>query len=164
MNGTDTERALRGEVDRLQWELDDRQRAEERRLVETAAAQRAREEAYRAEWNASYRTARSWPEALSKQANLLANEIGLDDPADGEAGTCFTDGSAACRRATVIWSEEEDRRMPALEALRAQIDALMDEVRTATAARLAAESDRQGWKQVASALEQNVNLNQWLDW
>jgi hypothetical protein len=164
MNGTDTERALRGVVDRLQWELDDRQRAEERQRDAERAARREREQAYQAEWNASYRTASSWPEALTKQAGLFDAETYLDDPADGEAGTYFTDGAAACRRALVIWHEEQTARREAIAALQAQIDALMAGVRTATAARLAAENDRQGWKMIAAGLANDEDLNRWLDW
>lgn len=154
-----------------------RQRAEdmERQLdAEYELQQAAREERHRErreayEW--SMRQADSWPEALEKQARLMADEAHLDEEGEryGELDHYFGDGSAACRRALEVWQVEEQTIAPAVEELQRQIAALRDGVRLKVAAQVRQESNgRDSWAQVAGALEEYEEdagaLSAWLNW
>jgi hypothetical protein len=125
-------------------------------------ARRERQEAFK-NWKC---TAETWPEALAKQAVLMAeeatqwsSELENEFPDD-----YFRPGADACTRAGEIWREVETSKAEKIADLKRQLEAIQDEIRMAVATRLYDESDMPGWKSVAEAIEEDVDLNNWLDW
>lgn len=146
--------------DQLQQYQDD-----ERRRQEESAEQRTQREQDRKErWEIECRNAETWPEALSKQAILMAKEARYETTADDdEFGTYFTDSVKACNRALEIWREIESAKQSKVEELQRQLESARDEIRLEVAQKLASESDTIGWRGVASSIEEDA-LEGWLDW
>lgn len=156
---TDAERKLKRQLDDAEYELQ-RERDERERERTEAYETRQREMAERMhQWQ---RSATGWPDALSKQAYLFGQE---SDPIDEDDNISpwFVQGAAACRRALEMWSEEEAKAQPQIDALMEQVAKLRDSVRFAVADRLDAEGHS---KDVAGALREytDADCEIWLDW
>lgn len=111
------------------------------------------------------RTAHTWPEALEKQAMLLAAEARPNDPND-EISLYFQRGAAACRQALKLWGEEEQRVTGQMAELRRQMAELRNGIRYAVADRL--EVLMPNNEGTAAALrnmaEDEADLSEWLEW
>ncbi len=136
----------------------------ERQRNEEAAEKRAQQEKERQQYlYAEYRTAETWPEALQKQASLMAREANYEAGENFRPGTYFTDSVEACERGLEIWREVEETKQAQTKELQRQLEAARDEIRFAVARQLASESDKIGWQGVASSIEEDT-LEGWLDW
>lgn len=152
---TPRERELQEELDRLRYEEEQRREQEEQNREER---DRQRKRRYEEE----YRTAASWPEALSKNAYLFQQE---QDNFPGQPDdTFFGDGAAACRRGLEIWREVEASKKAEIEALQKQIEAIREGVKAEVSEKLEAEANgRSGWSSVAGAIVTEDPTN-WLNW
>lgn len=159
-DSTSRERALQDEIDSLREQ-------ESRRMEREEQKRKEREREAREEWNYSMRTADSWPEALRKQSILCGKEAAdewEDDP-NAPPGF-FTSTAAACDEAGKLWAEVAASRQSDIERLQAQLSAVQDEIRETVAERLRQHprGGETGFKDVVSALSNNVNLENWLNW
>lgn len=112
------------------------------------------------------RTATTWPEALRKQAALFAREATISCGYDDSIGDEFRARQHACERALELWQEEASQLNDQLEALKVQLDALLNSIRFSVADRLEAENPGTA-KDVAQALRdysEDDDLSEWLRW
>lgn len=151
----------------LEWELE-RERESNRRMQEEQDRQREERIKARNDEREFYRrTAKTWPEALQKQASLCRAEAayfieGDPDYPDDFFGPC----ADACDRAREIWKEVEASKQAKIEALQKQLAAVQDEIRLEVARQLASENkdNTSGWRHTAAVIERNENLDNWLNW
>lgn len=136
----------------------------ERKRNKEAAEKQAQKKKDRQEYLYNeYRTAETWPEALQKQASLMAREANWEAGENFKRGTYFYDSVKACERGLEIWREVEDAKQAKIKELQRQLEATRDEIRFEVAQQLASESDKVGWQGVASSIEEDT-LEGWLDW
>lgn len=156
---TDSERKLKQQLDDAEYEL---QRERDERERERTEAYEKRQRDMQERISTYERTATSWPDALSKQAYLFDREADPIDE-DDNISPWFAQGAAACRRALEMWSEEEAKVQPQIDALMEQVAKLRNSVRFAVADRLDAEGHS---KDVAGALREytDADCGIWLDW
>lgn len=144
---------MRHEIDRYREE-------EQQRMDEDRRAREQREQERKEAYEERLRTASTWYEALQKQVTLMRREASLLDDGD----TYFYSGADACQRAMDIWREEEGELAGQIKELEGQIAALKDGVKVRVGQRLAAESDNDGWQEVARELQEEDDPEQWLNW
>lgn len=149
------------EVEQLEWELEQaregRRQWEEEQERQREARQREREENY----YYLRRTAETWPEALRKQMALFADEAAQWTD---ELDNYFGPGADACNRALEIWRQVESSKQAKITELRRQLEAVQDEIRLEVAKQLSSENNVSSWRHVANAIEENEDLENWLNW
>jgi hypothetical protein len=152
------------DVQWLEYELE-RYRDEERRRIDQEIEQmqaERRQRRQRAEQR--LRTAATWPQAIRNQSALCWREH-QRFPDDPEEEGFFGNSAKACERALVLWTEEEAKVAEEIQTLRARIQALQDSIRFNVGHRLAAESDADGWQEVAETLQdKEADMEGWLYW
>lgn len=122
------------------------------------------------EREANFRQASTWPEALSKQATLLGQNVYLEDGSEPTEDYFFTGGKEACKRALELWKEEEPKVAEQIVELERQIAALRDGIATTVGQRLEAENEKnnRGWASIAAALQEMHEdedvFSDWLNW
>lgn len=156
---TPKEKLLREEKEYLEQRLDEVHRTNEEREQRSRDEREQRRSEWKQEWDRNYRTATTWPEALSKQAALSQRETWDED----ETGF-FTQTVAACNKALEIWPGIAGKRQAEIEALRAQLAFIQLEIQCEVADELARTNQTPGWNQVALALREDTDLNAWLNW
>jgi hypothetical protein len=150
------------DIDYLEYELE-QYREREREQMENDRREREEREHERQELHEErMRTATTWPEALQKQHYLMAQEALLwkDNPPDNY----FAPGANACTRAIEIWeniAKEKEQKRAQLKKQLADID---DEIRLETAKKLQTENKAPGWQEIARAIADNDDLNNFLYW
>lgn len=150
----------------LEWELE-REREHRQQLEEGQERRREERRKEREErWYYQQRTAETWPEALRKQASLMAAEAAQwpDDLAEQYPDDYFGPGTEACNRALEIWETVEASKQGKIIELKKQLEAVQDEIRLEVAQTLRAENDISGWQHVADAIENDEDLTTWLNW
>lgn len=157
---THTEKKLREEKRYLESELEDARRRENERSEQESREREQRRREWKAEFESNYRTATTWPEALSKQASLSRKEIFPGD----DSSDYFAQTAEACDKALEIWPEVAAEREDELESLRRQIRTIETEIRDTVALRLSAENESNAWRQVAQALRADYDKTEWLNW
>ena len=152
------------DTDYLQWELD-REREQRQRLEDEQEQQRQERIIEHEEyWHNESRFAETWPEALQKQVLLMAIEAGYEKDEDFKYGSYFTDSIKGCERALEIWRGIEASKQDKIAKLKKQLEAIQEEIRLKTAKQLYEEGDSQGWKSIASSIENDTDLASWLYW
>jgi len=115
--------------------------------------------------NSAAYTATTWPEALQKQADLMAAEA-YDDDDPGSIGAYFARGELACKSALEIWREEEQKVASEISNLQRKIDLMRVCLRVAVANRL--DEEMPDNCSVATAMrevpETKEDLSEWLSW
>lgn len=120
------------------------------------------------EMDERYRQARTWPEALGKQANLMGREIYLEREDDPGETHYFSGGHNACQRALELWTQEEAKRAATIAELERRLAELRTDIRETVGSQLATENNNSGWQFIAHALlaydEDEDELTDWLNW
>jgi len=106
------------------------------------------------------RSASNWYEALQRQVFLMRRQARMLDDGD----TWFDDGANACQRAMRLWREEKELREDDIAELQSRIAAIEEDIRDRVAWQLEQESAADGWQEVARALREEKDPEQWLDW
>jgi chromosome segregation ATPase len=129
-------------------------RQQEQRYEEQERVRRARIEDHAR----TYRTAATWPEALSKQAGLCRRE-------ETEEDDYFTELRKACETASALWPAAEAEAAPAIAALQRQIDDLKAQIARTVAVRLCDADPSSAAAEIAQLmLDPDTDLDEWLNW
>lgn len=163
---TDSQQPTDSEVRYLQGELEREREWRQQEQEDRYGEQKERQEELRERYESNRRTAETWPEALRKQASLMAEEAAhwTGELAEDYPDDWFGPGAKACNRALEIWKQVEASKQEKIQELQKQIATVQDEIRLEVARQLASESDRDGWQHVARNIERDEDLNNWLYW
>lgn len=153
-NRTDNERYLESELEREREQNERyRQEAQERREEYRRHSKEAMER-----WE---RSADSWHEAIQKQSALMWREVFPDDPEND----FFRQSAMACDRALELWPKYAAQVEEEIERLEERVNKLRNSIRQNIGVQLEAERSTQGWKSIATSLQDpDEECDHWLDW
>lgn len=163
---SDNELYLEMELEReREWRREEKARREQEREQRMAAIRK------QAEWDA--RRAKTWREALRKQASLAGGEAiyerfhWVEYAGWGTCDSYFIETRAACLRGERLLATEEARVRPQIRELERQIAELRLQARQRAGERLAQEKqwNSAGWAGVAQILQDpDADMDNWLNW
>jgi hypothetical protein len=148
----------------LQDELDQMREMEEQRIQRERRECVRRREEERQEREYEMRTAVDWPDALYKHMALCQREI--NDGGDEEIDNFFANSLESAKVALEIWRDVSAEKQPEIDALEAQITAIIDSIRHQVADRLLTSDHRHEFAMLAQQMHdlQDSEVSSFLDW